>query len=525
MKSIHGISKAYILTVSMILFYSCIEKPEPPSVETIPVSSVSFTSAASGGAVTYEGGSPVTGRGVCWNTSSDPTIAHSITTQTGGFGAFTCDITQLVPNTLYYVRAWATNDAGTGYGKQVTFTTRQSEPPVIATAAITSVTQTRAISGGNITNENGATVAARGVCWSTSADPTTALSTKTTDGTGSGSFSSYITQLVPGTPYYVRAYATNTAGTSYGSQVLFTTSPLAIPSLTTSAITSITPAGAVSGGEITNEGGTITESGICWDSLPDPTTELITKTTDGTGYGSFVCNITGLLPGSTYYVRAYAVNEAGTSYGNQIMFNTKIADIDGNTYNTVRIGNQVWMAENLKTTRYNDDSFIPFIIDNSVWAGLTTPGYSWYNNDANTYKDTYGALYNWYALDTASNGVKNVCPTGWHIPADIEWIILISYLGGENVAGGKLKEAGTVHWQSPNTGATNESGFTALPGGRRDWYSPFAGIKDNCYWWSSTREVAGDRAWHIFLDAGTAGLALQANSKVHGFSARCLRDN
>jgi uncharacterized protein (TIGR02145 family) len=140
----------------------------------------------------------------------------------------------------------------------------------------------------------------------------------------------------------------------------------------------------------------------------------------------------------------------------------KVSDVDGNTYKVVIIGTQVWMAENLKTTKYSDGTPIPLVTDNTAWSNLTTPGYCWYNNDSATIAQTYGALYNWYTVNTG-----NLCPAGWHVPTDAEWTILITYLGGEDVAGGKLKEAGTAHWSSPNTGATNETGFTALPGGFR----------------------------------------------------------
>lgn len=518
------ISFLLLFSVSVLLFHSCTEKPEPPSVATIPVSAISYTTAASGGAVTYEGGSPVTGRGICWNTASDPTIQNSITTETGGFGPFTSNISQLTPNTLYYVRAYATNITGTGYGNLVTFTTRQSQTATITTEAATSITQTRAVSGGNITSENGGSVIARGVCWSTASDPTVALSTKTTDGEGPGPFISNISQLTPNTLYYIRAYATNVAGTGYGSQLTFTTKQITPATLTTTQITSITTTSAVSGGNITDEGGTVTVSGICWNSVPEPTTDLITKTTDGTGYGSFISNITGLLPGSTYYVRAYAVNESGTVYGNQIMFNTKIADADGNTYNTVTIGNQVWMAENLKTTIYNDNTEIPLIVDNSVWAGAVIPGYCWYNNDAISYKDVYGALYNWYALDTAVNGVKNLCPVGWHLPEDGEWIILTNYLGGEGVAGGKLKETGTAHWQTPNVGATNSSGFTGLPGGGRDIFGNFYGILGSGQWWSATADGVPN-VWTRRLSSNSVSMDRISLDRINGYSVRCLKDN
>jgi uncharacterized protein (TIGR02145 family) len=139
-----------------------------------------------------------------------------------------------------------------------------------------------------------------------------------------------------------------------------------------------------------------------------------------------------------------------------------VKDQDGNAYKTVNIGNQVWMAENLRTTKFNDNKTIPLVKDSTAWSNLITPGYCCYDNDAETYLSLYGALYNWYAVNTGK-----LCPEGWHVPSDEEWITLRTYLGGEELAGGKMKESGISHWQSPNAGATNQSGFTAIPGGVR----------------------------------------------------------
>jgi len=156
----------------------------------------------------------------------------------------------------------------------------------------------------------------------------------------------------------------------------------------------------------------------------------------------------------------------GTAYGTQVSFTTlmsgQFSDIDGNVYNTITIGTQIWMKENLKTTKYNDGSSIPLVTDNTAWINLSTPGYCWYNNDAATYKSAYGAMYNWYTVNTGK-----ICPPNWHVPTDTQWETLITYLGGKIIAGGKMKETGTAHWTSPNIGATNETGFTALPGGYR----------------------------------------------------------
>ncbi|MGD0754583.1 MAG: FISUMP domain-containing protein [Bacteroidales bacterium] len=172
---------------------------------------------------------------------------------------------------------------------------------------------------------------------------------------------------------------------------------------------------------------------------------------------------------------------------------------DGQTYKTVKIGNQIWMAENLKTTKFNDGTAIPLVTDASSWEALTTPSYCWYNNDAASYKATYGALYNWYVVDVESNGGKNVCPKGWHVPSDAEWSTLTSYLGGDSIAGDKLKETGTTHWHGPKTDATNESGFTAVPGGYRYDNGKYYHVGIYGIWWSSTEYSTSD-AWHMLMN-------------------------
>jgi uncharacterized protein (TIGR02145 family) len=199
-----------------------------------------------------------------------------------------------------------------------------------------------------------------------------------------------------------------------------------------------------------------------------------------------------------------------------------VSDIEGNSYKTVYIGNQQWMGENLKTAKYNDGTAIPNITDNTQWSNNTTGAWSYYNNDAaNNVK--YGKLYNWFAVSSTTNGNKNMCPTGWHVPTDAEWTVLIDYLGGTNVAGGKMKEVGTSSWNSPNTEAANTSLFTGLPGGYRSNNGSYYFIGYYGYWWSST-EYGTSNAWSRTL-GGSNGVAYRNyDGKELGFSVRCLRD-
>jgi uncharacterized protein (TIGR02145 family) len=395
--------------------------------------------------------------------------------------------------------------------------------PVLSTTAITDITQTTAKSGGNITSDGGAPITVHGVCWSTNENPTID-DNKTEDGTGAVSFTSSVTGLEPNTTYYLRAYATNSAGNGYGSTMSFTTQAR-FPVLSTREVTDITENSATSGGNITDDGGApITVHGVCWSTNENPTIDD-NKTEDGTGAGSFTSSVTGLEPNTTYYLRAYATNSAGTSYGSTMSFTTQEGSSgstftdprDGKVYQTVVIGNQEWMAENL--------AYLPSV--NMVADGSEDAlGYYYYvygydgtnvaEAKATDNYATYGVLYNWTAA-------MNACPDGWHLPSDAEWTELTDYLGGESVAGGKLKETGTTHWASPNTGATNETGFTALPGGGRYNNGAFFNIGNLGSWWSATEDDA-TYAWYRFMLYNDSNVYRSNYFKEVGFSVRCLRD-
>ena len=206
---------------------------------------------------------------------------------------------------------------------------------------------------------------------------------------------------------------------------------------------------------------------------------------------------------------------------------SNITDVDGNSYKTVTIGTQTWMAENLKVSKYSDGIAIPNITDNTQWSNLTTGAFSYFNNDAAN-NSKYGKLYNWYAVSKTTNDNKNVCPTGWHVPTDAEWTVLTDYLGGVNVAGGKMKEVGTTNWNSSNIDATNTSLFTGLPGGSRfsSGIYIYDDVGDVGRWWSSTEstEFNTNSAWSRYL-YHSIGIAKSVyDSKREGLSVRCLRD-
>ncbi len=297
-----------------------------------------------------------------------------------------------------------------------------------------------------------------------------------------------------------------------------------IPTVTTTAITNIATTTTTSGGNVTNDGGLqVTARGVCWSTYQNPTIAN-SKTTDGSGTGSFTSLITGLTANTTYFVRAYATNSAGTAYGNELSLSTLAMSCpssftdsrDSKVYTAVLIGNQCWMKQNLNIgTRIEGTT--------EQTNNATIEKYCYNNTEANC--TTYGGLYQWNEMMQYSTtpGVKGICPTGWHLPTDADWTTLTTYLGGESVSGGRMKETGTTHWASPNTGATNSSGFTALPGGYRNTDGSFGSLSYDGLWWSSTEHSSSD-AWYRDMGYYDADVDRYGNLKSYGFSVRCLKD-
>lgn len=293
-----------------------------PSITTDSVTAISYTTAVSGINTSNTGGSTITTQGICWSTSPNPTTINTHATTTAGVGHFAINITGLMSNTLYYVRAYSTNSAGTAYGYQYSFTTRALSVPTIATNPVIAVSATSATSGGNISDGGGSTVSARGVCWGVTTTPTKD-SSHTSDGTSTGTFNSNAGGLLSHTLYYLRAYATNSTGTAYGNVISFTTDTIlssspSVPVVGTTSATMSTSSTASSGGYVSNSPGSpVSAYGICWNTTPTPTI-FNAHTTDGAGLGYYTSIITSLSGcGNIYYIRAYATNTSGTGYGNQ----------------------------------------------------------------------------------------------------------------------------------------------------------------------------------------------------------------
>ena len=307
-------------------------------------------------------------------------------------------------------------------------------------------------------------------------------------------------------------------------------SPSNLPTLTTLPITNITSNTASSGGNITNDGGTpITQRGLVWSTTPNPTTAN-NLTSEGSGTGSFSSNLTGLTASTTYYMRAYATNSNGTSYGNELSFIPSASGniisnlgagvtFNGYNYLSIVLGNgQEWMSENLRTTVYANGDTIPNVTNATEWSNLTTGAWCHYNNFSGS-ENPYGKLYNWYTV----NDSRNVCPTGWRVPSNTEWTVLRNYLGVDSVAGGKMKSTGTQYWSTPNIYATNETGFSSLPGGVRNTVGIFEGSGIMSYYWNS-QELDAYFAMGYDQRYDTGNFGGNYMRKGYGYSVRCIKD-
>ncbi len=508
-----------VLLTLIIIVFGC-KKEEVPTLTTTAISNITATTAASGGNITSEGTSTVVSRGVCWSTSTTPTIADKRTTDGAGAGSFTSNITGLDGGVIYYVRAYATNSAGTGYGMAMSFTSLgQSPVPTISDA--TNITTTTAKFNGTVNANYLSTTVTFEYGITTSYGNTVTATQSPLTGNTNTIVSADISGLNAGTTYHCRIKAVNSLGTTFSNDITFLTLGQ-IPTVTTLAATNITTVGARLNGTananylstiITFEYGTTTNYGNSMTAGQSPLT--------GSTISNVSATISGLTSGITYHYRIKAVNSLGTSYGNDWTFTLssygRVTDVDGNTYDTVAIGNQVWMKQNLKTRKFSNGDVIATTTPATLDIGLeTSPKYQWAYDGNESNADIYGRLYTWYAV----TDMRNICPTGWHVPNDAEWTTLRNYLGGESIAGGKLKETGTSHWNSTSSSVTNESGFTALGAGNRHGDADtFMNLNRNTFFWSSTET----KGWELYTGSGIS-FSNSFYPLRSGFSVRCLRD-
>jgi len=508
-----------VFIVVATLLISCEKEVDPtllPVVSTTDVGSVSYYSAQSGGVITGDGGYDVVARGVCWSTSPNPNIKGSKTVDAAGTGTFESTIDSLMPGTTYYLRAYATNKKGTSYGLQVTFTTKVLTLSELTTSPVTSITTTSALTGGTISIDGGTPITARGVCWSTSQNPTVSLSTKTSNGTGAGSFTSSLTELSSSTTYYVRAYATNIFGTSYGNEVSFTTNtPVTVPEISTAAIGIISTSYATSGGTISSDGGaSVTARGVVWSTSQNPTVSLSTKTSNGTGKGSFTSSLTGLSASTTYYARAYATNSSGTAYGNEVSFTTTAASTVSTVNSTT---GKVWMDRNLGASRVATSS-----TDTQAYGDLyqwgrgsdghekrTSPTTSTLSNSDVPGHDQFitAGSADWRSpqnnnLWQGKNGINNPCPEGFRIPTSAEW------------------EAELASWNINDSEGAFASSLKLPVAGMRSASDGSIGLADSNGYWSAN--VVGTNAEIMKFNSFSSGMGYTRRSL--GSSVRCIKD-
>ena len=503
-----------------------------PVLTTIPVTNITITSAHSGGNVTQFGGSAIVNRGLCYSTSPNPTIDDSVVYLQGpsGNGAFVGDITGLTGGTTYYVRAFVVNAFSVAYGNEKTFTTQ-----LPANGGLTDI-------DGNVYD----TIVIGNQVWMRQNLKVTKYN--------NGDALPHITANAAWSALTSGAYCNYGNNTSIGATygMLYNYYVVSdnrnvcpqnwhVPHLSEwQALETYLGGSSVAGGKLKEV------DTIYWAS---PNADA-TNSSGFTALAGGSRSSTGVSGDLGYYGNWWTNDEYDASkgiamdlsYGNgtsHLFQRTKsigmsircikdtllppsITDADGNVYDTIHIGNQVWLKQNLKTTRYANGNLIPHVSDSATWSNLSSGAYINYNNDT-AIAGVYGKLYNWHAVVDS----RNLCPDGWHIPSDNEWNILTTYLGGQNIAGGKLKEAGTLHWNSPNTGATNETDFTALPGGLKKTYSSFQGSGDFGFFWSSTEEGSNYAYFRIldYISTSIITMAGYNNFKTDGMSVRCIQDS
>ena len=399
-------------------------------------------------------------------------------------------------------------------------------PPVITTEEPTNITLTSATLGGSVESTQSDLISAKGVCWSKNPAPELfKLSGRTQEGGGAGTFTSELTNLSL-SKYYVRAYAIMKEQIFYGNEVTLDINALVPAIATVEKETNAESSVEVETAVTYTHSAPIIEKGICWSiTSENPIITSATKVID-TGADLVFKNVLTIEPWKAHYVRGYVITELGVFYGNPIQVIIippvnlgEVTDIDGNTYATTTIGNKVWMAENLRVTKYNDGTSITVVSSQEQFKTANEVAYIAYENDASNL-DKFGYLYNGYIIIST----KNVCMTGWHVPTPSDWNNLASSLGGMETAGGRMKIASNL-WSSPNTAADNASGFSALPGGSycRVCLSnsgTFADKGSDAYFWTSSSVVS-----FYYVTNNLATLRTKATGSFNdGMALRCVKD-
>lgn len=535
MSKIPGIT---VLILLVIFTASCEKEPSVrlPEVKTFNAIDISGISAILRGEVLNDGGSEVTEYGIYWGKHHIPQHWGEKLVTGNGTGEFSVQINGLAENTRYFFIAYAVNEKGRSVGERLSFITSPSVPEV-KTLQVLGITSSSALLRGEVTDNGGDEVTERGVFWSTEPEPQE-TGEKMVIGKGSGEFSETIYGLEDETRYYIKAYAVNKKGMGSGEEKSFTA--LDLPIISTTPPENVKATSAVAGGTVHESGGSpVSGYGIYLSTKPSAR-ETGDRIPAGEGTGEFTIELENLNPDTKYYYTAYSTNSNGTSSGMEYSFKTwayvsTVRDVDGNSYETRVIGEQKWMTENLAVSRYNNGTGIELVSEGDEQWITSSQGYYGVYNDEGGNESVFGYLYNWYVTENE----HNICPEGWRVPSEEDWQELESHLGLDDFEiellefrgsdhGGMLKDTGTVNmqtgfWHPPNTMATNETGFTALPAGYRDRKGD--SYLQNYYgnWWSSTTAEEGT-AWFRFLSNSSGQIGRHYSSKRNGYSIRCIKE-
>ena len=532
--------KTFCIILIIAIFSSCEDKPTPPVITTTTVSDIATNSAVSGGSITSTGGADIVSKGICWNISDNPTIDNNQTNETGGTLSFSCTMLQLLPSTTYYVRAYATNSAGTSYGNSISFKTLGDKPTPTAQNA-SNIQLTSATINGTVNPNLIETTVTFEYGTTTNYGSNILAQQNPLSGDSDKTISVDLIDLNPGTNYHFRVKAENSLGINYSSDMMFTTLG-SIPSATVESATNlqyntVTIKMSVNPNYFQTTGileyGPTSSYGNSISITQNPLTgkDPITLNVD----------LSGLTQGTMYHLRITATNQLGISNSNDFTFTTlaPISDIDGNVYNIKTIGSHIWMTENLKTTKYNNGDLIGTTSHLTLdISNENMPKYQWAYEGNESYAAIYGRLYTGYVVTDP----RKVCPSGWHIPSDAEWTTLTNYLinNGHGYEGsgddiGKSMAAISLWAYNSTPGnvgndlaTNNKSGFSALPSGYRSNDDKVDGIFVTlnwiCSWWSST-DLTDKLAWQRIMQNQFNNVTKSyIGGKRNGISVRCIRD-
>lgn len=528
----------------LICVFACSKNEDNSGNEILKIStkealSIGYENATVGGVIMNTSRTEIIEKGIMWGLQPELSFSDNQYIPCGyGNDSFDYNLSQLSPNTTYYFQAYIKTDNSLFLGEVKSFSTKEIGMALVETYSPESILPSMARFKGEVKYEGGSPVTISGFIWGTFPEIDYLTSEDIPVASGTGLLEYDLNTLEPGKSYFYRAYAINSMGISYGEPINFVT-PQTIPVLTTKPVQNINLYSAVSGGDIESNGGAqITQKGIVWSTQPNPTVSLTTKTTHGSGSDNFDATINQLTPNTIYYVRAYATNSVGTAYGNELTFTTlpiptSVSDADGNVYTVLVLGNQIWMQENLKTTKYCNGDPIPMYMSNVQWQALTTGGWSYYDN--NSVNESLGKLYNFYA----ASDDRNPCPCGWHVPTDAEWTQLENYLIasgmnfdnttqgnkiGKSMASKNLWETSTVFGAVGfNSSSNNNSQFNGLPAGRRFNTGEFVNLGSTASWWTATQQNS-TLAWYRWLSKDGLDSKKSSSNKTFGYTIRCVMD-